>query len=291
MREGGLDRAARLAVREDRRHGRGSRMAGEEAQQLAGHVAGAAQHDRGDRRARARVIPPHSAGAASAAAPARSAHQRRTAGLAVGPRVDRRHPQLLLDDPRPGEVVGRRAGHRHGLDAEPLARASAPRPRPPPGRWRRARRRSSAARIARIVEDRRHTVGAQEAVPELGHDGVRPAGGEAGHQRPGRPPARWPASSRPRPRSVNRAVARAPASSMASTSRRSETPVALRPSTVRPRVAEMADQGAGGGRLAAVHARADQGDHRHRRRRRGGAAGVAAARRRSAPRSPIRSPR
>ena len=36
------------------------------------------------------------------------------------------------------------------------------------------------------------------------------------------------------PKSVKIAVARAPASSIASTSRRSETPVALRPSTVRP---------------------------------------------------------
>ena len=65
------------------------------------------------------------------------------------------------------------------------------------------------------------------------------------------------------PRSVKIAVVRAPASSMASTSRRRETPVVLRPSTVSPEWLRLAHQRAGRGRLAAVHARADQCHDRH----------------------------
>ena len=63
------------------------------------------------------------------------------------------------------------------------------------------------------------------------------------------------------PKSEKIIVSEAPASSIASTSRRSDTPVALHAATWKPQMPQPAHDGAGGGRLARIHAGARECDH------------------------------
>ena len=139
----------------------------EEPQQLAGHVARAAQDDRWTRS----LI--HGA-TTSARTPSPSFS--RTSAASFSPsvrRVEGRHAHGLLDDPRPRQVVRGRAGHRHRLDAEPVAEHL----HPAPGRHRIVggqHHRGERGADLRVLQDGRHTVGPQQAVPKLGHD-ERPA--------------------------------------------------------------------------------------------------------------------
>ena len=225
-------------------------MPGEQAQQLAGDVARAAEDDgwtssaavcRDALTRRLRAL--RQAARRTLGDPARRASAPASASRSpVGAGVDRRHSELLLDDPRAHQVVGGRPGHRHRLDAVALAQHA----HAAPGRHRIVGgEHHGGERGAELLvgEDRVDAVGAEQAVAQLDHDHVR-----AGRRRGRVSSVRVTAAAlagvvETTPRSVKSAVRRAPASSIASTSRRSETPVALKASTVKPACAQLAGSG------------------------------------------------
>ena len=142
----------------------------DQAQQFAGHVAGAAEHDGGNLVARHRVLVRRAVERARLRQAERldDAVAERRAGRQ---RVERRHLELLLDDLHADGVVGGRARDRGGLDAV-SARAGV---HAAPGRDRVVGRQHHAGeRLAHVflLEDRVDAVGAEEAVAQLEHDDV-----------------------------------------------------------------------------------------------------------------------
>ena len=219
---------ARLAVRHHR-----SQLecgcAGDQAQQLAGDIAGAAENDGWDLSSLTRRPP-----GAVFARPIALDHAIAERG-AVAHCVEGGNAELLLDDLHADAGCPSQGRSPRTARCQSARAAASRRPTPRPDRSPTASTPVSAARDVGAFENRIDAVGAENAVAQLEHDDVRLARRKLGqHGARERRTVRL-ASWRSTPRSVKIIERRAPASSIARISRRSETPVALNASTTSPR--------------------------------------------------------